>query len=69
MNKEMAEGVCILQEIPRGNITLTTYPNGSFEISVLDVVTGNGMIVAEGNWKGYDKDLTDEAWNHLVRGK
>ena len=65
----MEEGTVILQEIPEGNINLTTWPNGHFEIAVLNVYTNAGMIVAEGNWKGYDKDLTDKAWNHLVRGK
>jgi hypothetical protein len=64
MNIQMTEDEAILGKISEGDIVLQTYPNGSFDIAVVDN-NRDGKIVAEGKWKGYDKPLTDSVWNKL----
>jgi hypothetical protein len=66
MNKEMKDGTASIGAVPEGKIVIETYPNGSFEICVLNDFE-DGYVVAEGVWKDYKEELTNDVWNKLVK--
>jgi hypothetical protein len=52
-------------KIKNGTIEMNTYPNGTFDIVVVDE-HGDGLIVATGQWQGYNMDYTKAVWDYFL---
>lgn len=61
-------GSCKLAKQNDWTVFLTTLPNGDFEIHV-GPDEFNGTIVAEGSWRAYNKNLTRDAFELLMKGQ